>query len=66
MQTNSTLQTIVCVTCNDGTTWTTKINGTPDTANAYFLNKEFTDECPETGRETVRRVYQVEILSADL
>jgi hypothetical protein len=66
MQINSTLETVVCVTCNDGTTWTTTINGTPDTANAYFLNKQFTHECPETGRETVRRVYQVEILSADL
>jgi hypothetical protein len=66
MEINSTLQTVVCVTCNDGTTWTTRINGTPETANAYFLNKQFTDECPETGRETVRRVYQVEILSANL
>jgi hypothetical protein len=66
MTINSKLQTVVCVTCNDGTNWTTTILGTLDTAKAYFLNKQFTSECPETGRETVRRVYQVEILSADL
>lgn len=62
---HSTTQTVVVVTCDDGATWSTRINGTLDTARDYFIGRQFTDERPETGRETTRRVYQVEILSPE-
>lgn len=62
MKIQSSHQTVVCITCNDGTSWTTHFNGTPGTAKTYFLGRTFTDENPNTGHEITRRVYQVEIL----
>lgn len=53
------IRTTVRVTCHEGTTWATTINGTMEDARAYFLGRIFTEE-DETGRrEILMRVVDV-------
>lgn len=53
---------------SDGTSYVTNMAAavTLADARAYFLGKTFTDECPETGRETTWRCVGVTELSGSL
>jgi hypothetical protein len=53
------------VTCDTGKTWITSINGTEEAVRGYFLWHLFTDENPETGKETHHRVTSVEFLERE-
>lgn len=55
----SNIRTTVRVTCHEGTTWATTINGTMEDARAYFLGTVFFEEDCETGRERRMRVVEV-------
>lgn len=52
----------VRVTCHEGTTWTTNINGTLETARAYFLGRVFTEENIATGAERHMRVTACDLV----